>query len=113
MQPESSMDPEISIQKLKEACEMVTITKQRRHIFLNETKRTLKRGVTSSKVRLSGLRPDRSNYTGRIAYLDCERESLPEKRPSSIFLIAHAQFFTEVFQESRRGRSDSSLNFKG
>ena len=30
MQPESSMDPgEISIQKLKEACEMVTITKQR------------------------------------------------------------------------------------
>ena len=57
MQPESSMDPgEISIQKLKEACEMVTITKQRRHIFL-ETKRTLKRGFTSSKVRLSGLRP--------------------------------------------------------
>ena len=42
MQPESSMDPgEISIQKLKEACEMVTITKQRRHIFLKETKRTL------------------------------------------------------------------------
>ena len=35
MQPESSMDPgEISIQKLKEACEMVMITKQRRHIFL-------------------------------------------------------------------------------
>ena len=34
MQPESSMDPgEISIQKLKEACEMVTITKQRRHIY--------------------------------------------------------------------------------
>ena len=45
MQPESSMDPgEISIQKLIEACEMVTITKQRRHIFPNETKRTLKRG---------------------------------------------------------------------
>ena len=40
MQPESSMDPgEISIQKLKEACEIVTITKQRRHIFLHETKR--------------------------------------------------------------------------
>ena len=37
MQPESSKDPgEISIQKLKEACELVTITKQRRHIFLNE-----------------------------------------------------------------------------
>ena len=52
------MDPgEISIQKLKEACEMVTITKQRRHMFLNETKRTLKRGFTS-KVRLSGLRPE-------------------------------------------------------
>ena len=52
MPPESSMDTEeISIQKLKEACEMVTITKQGRHIFLNETKRTLKRGFTSSKVR--------------------------------------------------------------
>ena len=50
MQPESSMDPEISIQKLKEACEMVTITKQRRHIFLNETKRTLKRRFTSSCI---------------------------------------------------------------
>ena len=59
MQPDSSMDPgEISIQKLKEACEMVTITKQRRHIVLDETKRTLKRGFTSSKVRLSGLRPE-------------------------------------------------------
>ena len=33
MQPESSMDPgQISIQKLNEAREMVTITKQRRHI---------------------------------------------------------------------------------
>ena len=43
MQPQSSMDPGlISIQKLNEACELVTITKQRRHIFLNETKRTLK-----------------------------------------------------------------------
>ena len=59
MQPESSKDPGgTSIQKLKEACELVTITKQRRHIFLNETKRTLKRGYTSSKVRLSGLRPE-------------------------------------------------------
>ena len=59
MQPESSKDPGgISIQKLKEACELVTITKQRRHIFLNETKRTLKRGFTNSKVRLSGLRPE-------------------------------------------------------
>ena len=59
MQPESSKDPGgTSIQKLKEACELVTITKQRRHIFLNETKRTSKRGFTSSKVRLSGLRPE-------------------------------------------------------
>ena len=33
MQPESSMDPgQISIQKLNEAREMVTITKQRRDI---------------------------------------------------------------------------------
>ena len=31
----------ISIQKLNEAREMVTITKQRRHIFLVETKRKL------------------------------------------------------------------------
>ena len=41
MQPESSMENHqprrISIQKLKEACELVSITKQRRHIFLNET----------------------------------------------------------------------------
>ena len=59
MQPESSMDPgEISCQKLKETCEMVTITKQRSHIFLNETKRTLKRGYTSNKCRLSGLSPE-------------------------------------------------------
>ena len=59
MQPESSKDPGgISIQKLKEACELVTITKQRRHIFLTETKRTLQRGFTSNKVRLSGLRPE-------------------------------------------------------
>ena len=36
------MDPgQISIQKLNEAREMATITKQRRHIFPNETKRTL------------------------------------------------------------------------
>ena len=42
MQTESSMDPaQISIQKLNEAREMVTITKERRHIFLVETKRTL------------------------------------------------------------------------
>ena len=35
MQPESSMDPElISIQKLNEAREMVTITEPRRHMFL-------------------------------------------------------------------------------
>ena len=114
MQPESSKDPGgTSIQKLKDACELVTITKQRRHIFLNETKRTLKRGFTSSKVRLSDFGPNRSNYTGRIAYLDCERESLPEKGSGSIFLIAYAQLFTEVFQEGRRRRSDSSLNFKG
>ena len=115
MKPESSKDPGgTSIQKLKEACELATITKQRRHMFLNETKRTLKRGSTSSKVRLSGLRPEPFQYyTGRIAYLDCERESVPEKRPGSIFLIAHAQLFTEVFQEGRRRRSDSSLNFKG
>ena len=59
MQQESSMDPgEISIRKLKDACEMVTITKQRRHISLNETKRTLKRGFTRSKVRLSSPRPE-------------------------------------------------------
>ena len=42
MQPESLMDPgQISIQKLNEAREMVTITKQRRHIFLKETKQTI------------------------------------------------------------------------
>ena len=41
MQPESSIDPgQISIQKLNETREMVTITKQRRHIFLAETKRS-------------------------------------------------------------------------
>ena len=46
MQPESSMDPgEISIQKLKEACEMVTITKQRRHIFLNDTQKKQKKST--------------------------------------------------------------------
>ena len=75
MQLEISKDPGgISIQKLKEACELVTITKQRRHIFLEETKRTLKRGFTSSKVRLSGLRPERrwafgSNEFARICNL--------------------------------------------
>ena len=43
MQAESSMDPgQISIQKLNEARKMVTIIKQRRHIFLVKTKRTLK-----------------------------------------------------------------------
>ena len=115
MQPESSKDPGgTSIQKLKEACELVTITKQRRNIFLNETKRTLKRGFTSSKVRLSGLRPE----PFQLHWPHClpglrERESLPEKGPGSIFLIAHAQLFTEVFQEGRRRMSDSSLNFKG
>ena len=113
MQPESSKDPGgTSIQKLKEACELVTITKQRRHIFLNETKRTLKRGFTSSKVRLSGLRPE----PFQLHWPHCLpglRESLPEKGPGSIFLIAHVQLFTEVFQEGRRRRSDSSLKFKG
>ena len=106
MQPESSMDPgEISIQKLKEACEMVTITKQRRHIFLTETKRTLKRGFTSSKVRISGLRPE----PFQLYWPHC----LPGLRESLCLLIAHAQFFTEVFQEGRCGRSDSSLISKG
>ena len=42
MQPNSSMDPgQISIQKLKKAREMVTITKQRRHVFLVLTKEIL------------------------------------------------------------------------
>ena len=42
MQTASSLEPgQISIQKLNEAREMVTITKQRRHILLVETKRTL------------------------------------------------------------------------
>ena len=60
MQPESSMDPgQISIQKLNEAREMVTITKQRRDISCwNET--DIKRRLTSSKVRLSGFVPNRS-----------------------------------------------------
>ena len=41
MQQESSMDPrQISIQKLNEAREMVTITKQR-YILLNERKRNM------------------------------------------------------------------------
>ena len=40
MQPNSTKDPgQISIQKLNEAREMVTITKQRRHVFLVGTKR--------------------------------------------------------------------------
>ena len=51
MQPESSKDPGgTSIQKLKEACELVTITKQRSNIFLNETKR---------------VAVNRSNFSGR------------------------------------------------
>ena len=42
MQPESSMNPgQISLQKLNEARELVTIKTQRRHIFPKETKRTL------------------------------------------------------------------------
>ena len=42
MQTEGSMDPgQISIQKLNEAREMVATTKQRRHLFLVLTKRTL------------------------------------------------------------------------
>ena len=41
MQPESSIVPrQISTQKLNGAREMVTITKQRRQIYLVETKRT-------------------------------------------------------------------------
>ena len=57
MQPESSMDTgQISIQKLNEAREIVTITKQRRHIFLVET--DIESRFASSKVRSSGLRPE-------------------------------------------------------
>ena len=98
MQPESSKDPGgTSIQKLKEAFELVTITKQRRHIFLNETKRTLKRGFTSSKVRLSGLRPE----PFQLHWPHC-LPGLPEKGPGSIFLIAHAQLFTEGWAEVGR-----------
>ena len=41
MQPESSMDPgQTSLQKLIEAREMVTTTKQIRHIFFAGIKRT-------------------------------------------------------------------------
>ena len=83
MQPESSMDPgEISIQKLKEACEMVTITKQR-HIFLSETKRTLKRGFTSSKVRSSGLRPEPTTLAALPTWI--AKESLCLKNDPALF----------------------------
>ena len=59
MQTESSMNPgQISIQKLNEARGLVTITKQRRHIFLVLNKTYIKLRFTSSKVRLSGLRPE-------------------------------------------------------
>ena len=106
------MDPgQISIQKINEAREIATITKQRRHIFLNE-KKDIKRRFTSSENRLSGLLPELS----QLHWPHCMpglRESLPQQRPGSIFLIAHAQFFSETFQEGRRGRFDSSLNFKG
>ena len=51
------MDPrQISIQKLKEAREMVTITKQRRHIFLVETKQTLIEDLQSG-LRLEPFQP--------------------------------------------------------
>ena len=51
MQPGSSMDPgQISIQNLNEACETVTITKQRRHIFLVETKWTLNADLHVVKI---------------------------------------------------------------
>ena len=46
MQPESSTDPgQISIQKLNEACEMVTLIKQRKHTFLAETERTINANI--------------------------------------------------------------------
>ena len=58
MQPESSVNRgQLLIQKLNEARGMVTITQQRRHIFLVESKRTLN-AVTSNEIRLSDLRPE-------------------------------------------------------
>ena len=64
---------------------MVTITKQRRHIFLVETKRTLNADLQVVKFAKVVFVPNRSNYTGRIVCLDCERESLPEKPPLWFF----------------------------
>ena len=82
---------------------MVTITKQRRHIFLVEKKTSIKCRFPSSKVCLGGLRPEQS----QLHWPHGLRESLPEKRPGSIFLVARTQFLTQVFQESRCGRSES------
>ena len=114
MQPETSKDPgQISIKNSMKALEMVTITKQRRNIFLVETKRTLNADLQVVKFAQVVFIPNRSNDTGRNAYLNFERESLREKRSDSVLMVAHAQFFTKVFQESRLGRSDSFLKFKG
>ena len=60
MQTENSIEPgQFSIQKLNEAREMVTVTKQIKHIFCRN-KSDIKSRFTSSKVRLSGLRPEPS-----------------------------------------------------
>ena len=102
------MDPgQISIQKLNEAREMVTITKQR-HIFLAETKRTLNAVVKFAWVVSI---PNRYNYTDRIPCLDCEKVSA-WKTTQLYFSGCTGAIFTEVFQERRRGRSDTSPNFK-
>ena len=108
MQSESSMDPgQISIQKLNDVREMVTITKQR-HIFLAETKQTLNAVVKFAWVVSVS---NRYNYTGRIACLDCERVSA-WKTTQLYFSGCTRAIFTEVLQERRRGKSDTSPNLK-
>ena len=56
----------------------------------------IKHRFTSTKVRLSGLRlePFQLHWQHCLPGL---RESLPEKRPGSIFLVEHAQFFLHRF----------------
>ena len=99
MQPESSMDPgQISIQKHNEAREIVTIAKQR-YIFL-ENKMTIQRRFTSSKVRLSGLRPEPFQQVG-------ENRSKERDRKSELLLGSTYQIF-----ERDRNKSDRNFDFR-
>ena len=70
--------------------------KAKRRLFVAETKRSSHTDLQVVKFAQVVFVTNRSNYTGRLACLYCE--SLPRKRPGSMFLVERAHFLKMFFK---------------